>query len=1280
MKKKYLVFVLLLIVSTVACFIGCGEEKVFAPYDKYTGETFDLKVDDYITIDGVLDEEIWANNKTETHIPGAIYREGSNELIDVEVYGERSATVYCYLGEKAIYFAFEVQDKNLYYNASEVILPSQNTRVEFYFTSSSEYAISKKCYYMSCNITNDESKGCVVTAVNNYSPYVPGWDRHRNPIRTVACAKIDGTVMEDRFDESYSTENNKGYVVEGAIDIALLGDDRDSMQFTAAFVQDSGFSTKRLNNSFIPGTSYLNVGTWKLMTNDGIIDDKTEYFDSQVVADEGVSIDGKLDDGIWENAVGRTVETTKYKNSDGSNKTITSYVVTTPKGLYIGMDSNDEKVYYHDGMRAVYSTGAEILIATNEATTIKRDSSLQWRYNVGGKGNRYYGDEIVRTDNDWHTGYPWKEEFFPALCAGLVKGDTPEKGMNTGNSDGWTGEIFIPWTSFVDSQVDYRKPVAVMICPFSAYELGVTNNGDQKRDYLAPVTVNEYGIGSQKKNPYEMWFLFKDGKPLYDGLSVENCYLDGMNIVSDQGVDYYEGTVRAIKGDDVVIVNGFKEIFPLVTGGTFGFNDDSVITVDNGDGTYTIKVPVASAQKYANGSKISFTANGETAEFNFSIETDFTLDGVLDEDAWSNLNKLYTTQTSTYTTSTQFTVALSDGAMYIGAKVTDPNFESFYQSSPIGLELYFNFGKTLSSKNTYQLRILANNTSGAKYYVYADTPIGSDEFSWTDMGVNTSVTHVFRVVNGGYEMEAKIPYSVFKLGEKPESVEIAVLTKFIKNTSSGVTASKFFGYEGNKWSRDQSLYLNFDETGFAPNKLYTLDGNGNEISEISVIREFSLVDDKYQGTVKIALTKGNLLVTDANFGEYNKYFDKSKASQGIYSFAIDKSELETVSELLIPVTSTAYPLNAKLKIKCNDLNKFYVKTALDANAINLWPSDIVNKDATQYYAIKVWLYGDSEYQIPVSGEIAKATFAVEGVDGVTSEVVSANQYVVYVPVSDITLDASYTLNATLDKISGSINFKANKLSDEDEALLKQNTKLYLNFNGGSLENAVSAGPDATMRRGSALITDGIYTSNQSQRAMQVQGITLGDSFTVSMLINGSDIKNTITNHYSNELFTTGNVDGKTGYFTDGTTPFAIRVKSSMLHIKMGVKDKQIYLNSALSSVGDGFERWTFTVNRTTLSDTTDEVEVTFYINGVKIASGTTTVTNAHDFNNVDGIIGIGAPAKYDDMSNPSGYVSSSDGDSVARHNIRMDNIVLYDGIMSRDLMIALDGYATEISK
>ena len=1279
MKKRYFITLLLIIVTTFACFVGCGEEKVFAPYDKYTGETFDLVVDDYVKIDGVLDEDIWANNKAVTQIPGAVYHEGSNELIDVSVYGERNATVYAYLGEKAIYFAFEVTDKNLYYNPSEITPLSQSTRVEFYFANTSQFAISRDCYYIKVNITNDEESGNVVAGMASYSPYNNGWDNHRNPIKTKVKAKIDGTVMEDKNDESYSTENNTGYVVEGAIDISLLGKEKDSMQFTAAFVQDSGFMTERLNNSFIPGTSYINVGTWKLMTNDGIVDDKEDFFDSQVVADNGVVIDGKLDDDIWQNAVGRTVETTKLKNSNGENKKITSYVVTTEKGLYVGMDSNDESVYYHDGMRAVYSTGAEILIAADNASTINRKTSLQWRYNVGGKGNRYYGDQIIIQDNDWETGYPWKEEFFPALCAGVVKGENPEKGMNSGKSDGWIGEIFIPWESFGYNKIDYRSQVAVMICPYSGYELGVMQNGDQKRDYLAPVTVKEYGIGSQQINPQEKWFVFKDGKPVYDGIKLDDCYLDGMNLVTINGVDYYQETISAKYYDNVVCVSGFSEIFPTIDNAQINFNDDNVIVINNGNGTYTIRIPASSASAYETQKAIDFVVGDTVSQFNVAIDADFVVDGVMDEQLWSTLNKLNTTQTSTFTTNTEFTVALREGAMYIGATVQDPNFAQFASTSPVGLELYFNFGETLSSKNTYQLRILANNTSGAKFYVYSDVALGTDKFSWVGGEVNSAVYHVFRSVSGGYELEAKIPYSLFNLSEKPENVEIAVFTKFIKNVDSKVTATKFFTCEGNQYSRNQALYLNFDETGYSPNKVYMLNEVGNQIDEINFVDGVNVINGKYEGSIKLFVTQEQMLITDASFGAYNQYFDKTNASNGVYKYAIPTTLFENASTISIPVTSSKNHLNAQIKFNNNELTTLYLRSNSTSGKVNLWPINVVSLEGVDNYAITIEVFVDENYLLPLDADKKQVTFDSSEIQGITTTNVSNNIYTVYVPVNSLTVNQEKTITATVDNVTGSIVVVANALSDTDKTTLISNTSLFLNFDNGTIDNAIASNPDPTMRRGNAQISDGVYTANQAQRALEVQGITLGNTFTVSMLVNGSDIKNTITNHYSNELFTTGNVDGKKGYFTDGTTPFSIRVKSNMLHIKMGVKENQIYINSALSSVGDGFERWTFTVNRTKLTDATDEVEVIFYINGVQIASGKTTINSTHNFNNVDNLIGLGAPARYDDVVDPMGYVSSGDNDTVQRHNIRIDNVLIYDGMITTTMMNAIDGYSNQFA-
>ena len=82
-----------------------------------------------------------------------------------------------------------------------------------------------------------------------------------------AAVKVDGRVKNAYADKQYSTDDNKGYVMEIAIDKSLFGDNVSEIKFTAAFVQDKGFDEARLNNSFIPDTHYLRPSTWVVMRN-----------------------------------------------------------------------------------------------------------------------------------------------------------------------------------------------------------------------------------------------------------------------------------------------------------------------------------------------------------------------------------------------------------------------------------------------------------------------------------------------------------------------------------------------------------------------------------------------------------------------------------------------------------------------------------------------------------------------------------------------------------------------------------------------------------------------------------------------------------------------------------------------------------------------------------------------------------------------------------------------------------------------------------------------------
>jgi len=266
MKKKFLI---LLLCALTVILPGCGgeSEPIFEPYTDFNGSdpTAHVQIDSGVTIDGVLDDQIWKKNKTGITIAGATTDQTTKKPIDIKTYGERSATVYTYIGEKAVYFAFKVTDKNLYYNAEQA--QGSSTCVELYFTGKSQITFNRGCYSVRVNPTGKEGAEAV-----NIGIYIPnaagnGWSSTSMRGKVDAAVKVDGRVKNVYADKDYSTEDNKGYVMEIAIDKSLFGDNADAIKFTAAFVQDKGFDQPRLNNSFIPDTHYLRPTTWVTMRN-----------------------------------------------------------------------------------------------------------------------------------------------------------------------------------------------------------------------------------------------------------------------------------------------------------------------------------------------------------------------------------------------------------------------------------------------------------------------------------------------------------------------------------------------------------------------------------------------------------------------------------------------------------------------------------------------------------------------------------------------------------------------------------------------------------------------------------------------------------------------------------------------------------------------------------------------------------------------------------------------------------------------------------------------------
>ena len=113
MKKKIIsVLVVIILVSLTSC-SGATKLEGFEPYTEFTdAQTEALQLDNGITLDGVLNENIWSTN-TPMKLKGTTRDQTTNKKINTKVYGDRSATVYTYIGEKNVYFALEVVDKNL---------------------------------------------------------------------------------------------------------------------------------------------------------------------------------------------------------------------------------------------------------------------------------------------------------------------------------------------------------------------------------------------------------------------------------------------------------------------------------------------------------------------------------------------------------------------------------------------------------------------------------------------------------------------------------------------------------------------------------------------------------------------------------------------------------------------------------------------------------------------------------------------------------------------------------------------------------------------------------------------------------------------------------------------------------------------------------------------------------------------------------------------------------------------------------------------------------------
>ena len=846
MKKKTFLVVLLTFLISLSIF-ACGKVSPLGEYTDFNGvnENYVMSIDENMTIDGVLDEDVWANSK--------------NKLSAVN--GDKSMDVYAYLGENGVYFAFDVKDNSLFYNPGRQ--QSRNSGVEIYLTTLDHFKLEQGCVSIRLTPTGEGNEA----VVNYYRPNGLGteWMASSAKSKYIGAASVDGTVNSESRDSI-------GYTAEMGVSWELLGVEKaDVVQYTASFIQTRNYDGFRDANTFLPDTSHVGVGSWKAVTNDGYVDDKYAFLDSTTAQeDDFMTIDGVLDEEEWLEVIEAGKGKVYTHNSSGI--TMSLYTLMTDRGVYIGLDSNDNDVYFGDGRSVKYNTGAELLIAANGTTVFNSENIVQIRYNVGGPGERYRGDPSKE--------YPYTAEYFPAKIGGSVKGAE----MNTSEAEGWQGEIFLPWSSLGVTDDAMKNQIAVFS---SIYHCEDAVSGDGTNwSYIAIAGSDVFANGSAKINPQESFFRFtKDKGFIPNGIKVPAQALGKNNL--DSTGNYYEFLVKP-DSYDAIVVGGFTTDKAKVLDAVFDFGEAETVSVtDNLDGTYLIQIPKADISYFESERIATVSADGMSSQFLISYDGDFALDGILDDNVYNGVkHAVLNQQLNGISVQSDFAFVLDEKAMYIGIKIVDANVNTSDQWGS-GVEIYFNFGDTLSSQNTYQLRLYADAT--ARYYNYSDEQLNADGFSWVENSSQVSSIYLIsNIVSDGYVIEAKVPWSVFGLSEAPEKCGIASLTKFVYDVAKGSMTVRYDAKDiGNIGAREIENYLNWNNTGFAPAEIYA--------DDVVFVKDINVTDGKYTGQFKLSyLPGGVLLVNDATFGDYAD--EVVAKGNGVYELSLPVDEVEAISD------------------------------------------------------------------------------------------------------------------------------------------------------------------------------------------------------------------------------------------------------------------------------------------------------------------------------------------------------------------------------------------------
>lgn len=970
MKKKRLFITLLITIVTALAIFACGDETFKDSFPEYgfTGEEnyAEMEIDNGIVIDGVFDEDIWSDCKNTYTV---VSDDGAHLMPDGT---RKSMTVKTYFGEKGVYVAFDVKDSLIFYN--QMRTQSRNTGVELYFAPLSvmTHGGGNKSIRITPTLEQYEPVVAVRDVLNGYD-----YDIIDVPGTTKVAALIDGTLNNgDDYDN--------GYTVELAFSWDLLGGKPlDMYQFTAAFVQCGSYDRdQRYANTFIEGTSWNGVAGWKAISNDGYVNNKIEIYESSLGYDDFITIDGKLTEDQWVEKINGNKGRSITYNKKGI--TSTTYTLMTEKGLYLGIECNDNSVYYADGRAAKYNTGAEIWIVPAGETQITANA-LQVRFNVGGTGDRWRGNPTA-------SGYVWAKNYYPAIMKGsVINGE-----MNSKDTEGWVGEIFIPWESFNVKNPEDMDEIALS---YALYHSESTDNftSNSAASSKGWEFISMLGYQSEQCNPQKKFMLFtKDDGFVYNELTIKNQSVDvstfvtGATIIAnnpmlaskvDANQNYYFLNVD-VNAKDVEVPSGFTLGYKPYNGILSTEQDIDFVYENNSDRQFTIYIPVSqeTVEKLIKTVEFSYTIVGGTARFNVVYDGLIRVDGVINSaDVLSvtmpksgkvTINNVF----AEVEIDNEFWVVTEENGIYVTAQINTEQTSKF-----TSFNLALSTGK-LDAVNTIMLKV--DKSGVGEVYNFNKKVIPGTKSPWVYDGEKTaSVMTSMGTKGNGYIVEAKLPWSVF---EKTEMADYIYAMPSVQINYDGTGSYEVYGSlveKNSDFNTKLTNYLTFDAYGFAPTKMYALE-------RINFVDGENVTGTNYERKVKVSYLPYGGLESDE---EVDLKLDKETVENLSVNFDENEPIEVEVNGFTVPV-SVAY---VKPDATTFDIENALAYLSFDNGAENItakkYIDTLVKNTATNAFIDGADYSGDKEYVANMAERAIKVPVSLGRNDFTVSMTINADE-------------------------------------------------------------------------------------------------------------------------------------------------------------------------------------------------------------------------------------------------------------------------------------------------